>query len=241
MRVGVYVDGYNLYYGGRAWCRKGTPGWRWLDVRSLAESIIQRESGWSDPQIVRTVYCTARIDPRTNPSGARDQHTYLNALGQHVTWIQYGRYVSRTKKTPLATEDTAGRPQIARSTWPVMVKDSNSNEVRDACFLVSVLHNEEKGSDVNVASHLLIDVLTDAVDAVVVVSNDSDLEFPLKEARKRVPVGVINPTKRYLAGGLRSNASFGVGGHWSAQLTSEDFKLSQLPDPVDSYAKPAGW
>ncbi|HEY7200404.1 MAG TPA: NYN domain-containing protein, partial [Candidatus Dormibacteraeota bacterium] len=31
MRVGVYVDGFNLYYGARGLCGRGTAGWRWLD------------------------------------------------------------------------------------------------------------------------------------------------------------------------------------------------------------------
>lgn len=32
MRVGVYVDGFNLCYGGRGLRGKGQPGWRWLDI-----------------------------------------------------------------------------------------------------------------------------------------------------------------------------------------------------------------
>jgi hypothetical protein len=44
---------------------------------------------------------------------------------------------------------------------------------------------------VNVASHLLLGVLDRRVDAAVVISNDSDLAFPLKEARKRLPIGLI--------------------------------------------------
>jgi len=40
MRVRAYVDGYNLYYGGRSCCWRGTPGWRWLDVRALVEAVI---------------------------------------------------------------------------------------------------------------------------------------------------------------------------------------------------------
>jgi hypothetical protein len=35
MRVGVYIDGFNLYYGAKAWCGAGTPGWRWLDTREV--------------------------------------------------------------------------------------------------------------------------------------------------------------------------------------------------------------
>jgi uncharacterized LabA/DUF88 family protein len=75
---------------------------------------------------------------------------------------------------------------------PVMVQDDAGGEVSDAHFVVSVLHREEKGSDVNVATHLLLDVLGGAVDAAVVLSNDSDLELPLRRVRELVPVGVIN-------------------------------------------------
>lgn len=49
MKVGVYVDGYNLYYGGRGICGRGTAGWRWLDVRTLAYTVIQSHSGWTGP------------------------------------------------------------------------------------------------------------------------------------------------------------------------------------------------
>jgi hypothetical protein len=35
LRVGIYIDGYNLYYGGRGTCGRGAAGWRWLDLRQL--------------------------------------------------------------------------------------------------------------------------------------------------------------------------------------------------------------
>ena len=73
--------------------------------------------------------------------------------------------------------------------------------------MVSYLDLEEKGSDVNVASHLLSDVLTTRVDAAVVISNDSDLALPLRLARKKVPVGLVNPGSRYLAGALKDSAT----------------------------------
>lgn len=78
MRVGVYIDGYNLYYGARGLSGAGTSGWRWLDVRGLAASLLPR--GWSGARIERVVYCTARIDPAGNPSGFADQDVYLKAL-----------------------------------------------------------------------------------------------------------------------------------------------------------------
>jgi hypothetical protein len=48
-----------------------------------------------------------------------------------------------------------------------------------------------------------LDVLTGVVDAAVVVSNDSDLAFPVSYARTRVPVCLVNPSPNYLAGALR--------------------------------------
>jgi len=39
MRVGVYIDGYNLYYGARGLSGAGTSGWRWLDVRGLGARV----------------------------------------------------------------------------------------------------------------------------------------------------------------------------------------------------------
>jgi len=80
MRVGVYVDGYNLYYGARSSCGRGTAGWRWLDVRQLIESVITTQRSWTDVTIEKVIYCTARVDSNTNPSAHADQDVYLKAL-----------------------------------------------------------------------------------------------------------------------------------------------------------------
>ncbi|MGI9002710.1 MAG: hypothetical protein ACR2GH_13755 [Pseudonocardia sp.] len=70
MKVGVYIDGYNLYYGGRGILGgAGLPGWKWLDVRRLAQDA-QIPLGWTDPYAERIVYCTARIREASNQSGA---------------------------------------------------------------------------------------------------------------------------------------------------------------------------
>ena len=54
MRIGVYVDGFNLYYGARSLCGRGTPGWRWLDLRGLAAHLVgrARKLVWR-PRVVR--------------------------------------------------------------------------------------------------------------------------------------------------------------------------------------------
>lgn len=107
--------------------------------------------------------------------------------------------------------------------------------------MVSVADREEKGSDVNVATHLLIDVFEKKIDAAVVVSNDSDLALPVVQARARVPVGTVHPGTNYPAGALSGDPSDGVGRHWWRQLTAQDYVAHQLPDPAGKYRKPVGW
>lgn len=152
-----------------------------------------------------------------------------------------GWCTARLKSAPLATRTVKGKPELVRSRWPVVVQDDAGGEVRDARFLVSVLNWEEKGSDVNVATHLLFDVLGGAVDAAVVLSNDSDLELPLRYMRDRTPVGLINPSANQLAGKLRGRPSDGVGGHWWGNLVASAYMAHQLPDPVGKLRRPRGW
>jgi hypothetical protein len=129
---------------------------------------------------------------------------------------------------------------IVRPDWPVTVQ-RNGTSVPDATFMASVATYEEKGSDVNVAAHLLVDVLAGGFDAAVVISNDSDLRWPVQEARRRVPVGVVNPGSGYTAGHLSAVSTAGVGRHWWRTLRAADFAGHQLPDPVGRNRRPAGW
>jgi uncharacterized LabA/DUF88 family protein len=239
MRVGVYIDGFNLYYGARGLCGQGKAGWRWIDLRGLADQL----ANWQGCRVTRIVYCTARISGADNPSGAADQDIYLKALvaANAVDLIEYGSYVSRVKQAPMAIADAKGRPILTRSAPPILVKDAADQPVRDALFMVSHARREEKGSDVNVAAHLLLDVLQGNVDAAIVISNDSDLRLPLIEARKRVPVGTVNPSSAFLAGDLKGTPTDGVGNHWWAKLRAADYQAHQLPAKVGVYAKPVGW
>ena len=94
--------------------------------------------------------------------------------------------------------------------------------------MASHLHMEEKGSDVNLAAHLLVDVLRERVDAAIVISNDSDLRLPIQVVRQKVPVGTINPSSAPRAGDLRGERDEGAGEHWWYRLTKDDFRLCQL-------------
>jgi hypothetical protein len=227
-------------------CGRGIPGWRWLDIRSLANHLVSQQRAWmqSGAAVNRIVYCTARIDAVTNPSGHADQDVYLKALtaARSVDHIEYGYYVSNVKQAVLAVKDpSTGRPVVVGPRWPVMVQDALRVPVPNAKFMISYLHQEEKGSDVNVATHLLLDVLQGTVDAAVVVSNDSDLGFPIQHARKLVPVGTVKPSGGLHAGALRGKPTDGVGNHWWRRLTPSDIRAHQLPDPVGGYTRPLDW
>jgi len=239
----VYADGYNLYYGARSSCGRSTPGWRWLDVRALSQTLIGERHDWAGAYLERIVYCTARVDGAENPSGYADQDVYLKALvaAGSVDHIEYGYYVARVKTAPLATREPNGRPRLVHPGWPVMVQDGSGTPVDDAKFMVSVAHREEKGSDVNVASHLLLDTLHGHVDAAVVISNDSDLRFPVEQVRELVPLGVVNPSPNQTAGALRGEAGSGAGRHWWRKLNAGDFRRHQLADPAGGYVRPQGW
>jgi uncharacterized LabA/DUF88 family protein len=243
MRVGLYVDGFNLYYGARGLCGRGTIGWRWLDLRGLGTSLLERTSIWPEAHLERVVFCTARIDGAENLIGHEEQDVYLQAIraAGSVDLIEFGYYVSRVKRAPLAVADRKGRPIIQSSAWPVMVQGPDGSPVRDARFMVSYAYREEKGSDVNVASHLLLDVLSGAVDAAIVISNDSDLRLPIQQARDRVPVGTVNPSPGRLAGALKGREDDGVGRHWWRRLTPSDIRDNQLPDPCGAFLKPGPW
>ncbi|WP_026425166.1 NYN domain-containing protein [Actinokineospora inagensis] len=243
MRVGIYVDGYNLYYGGRHACGRSTPGWRWLDVRALAEALVAEQAHlWPGAAVERVVYCTARIDGGANPSGAADQDVYLKALraSRSVDHIEFGNYISKVIKRPLATATRRGKPVLVQPTWPIMIQTAGVAQPA-ATFMASVGTWEEKGSDVNVASHLLVDILTNVVDAAVVISNDSDLRMPVHEAWQRVPVGIVNPGSGYTAGDLSRAPTSGAGRHWWRSLTAPDYTGHQLPDPAVTYTKPLDW
>jgi hypothetical protein len=243
MRIGVYVDGFNLYYGARQMMGRSTPGWRWIDIRGLADDLAQRRQNWVGSSIELVVYCTALIDGASNPGGRHDQDTYLRALQSSncIDVLELGHYVARVKSGPLATKGPRGRPDIVRPQWPVVVQDAQGSPVPDAMFMVSYAQREEKGSDVNVASHLLVDVMQGDVDGAIVISNDSDLRYPVEVARQRVPVGIVNPSPNRLAGDLRGNAVDGVGRHWWYRLVGSDLARHQLPDPVAGVSRPPGW
>jgi|PersoiStandDraft_1058852.scaffolds.fasta_scaffold141252_2 uncharacterized LabA/DUF88 family protein len=61
--------------------------------------------------------------------------------------------------------------------------------------MVRVLRSEEKGTDVNLAAHLVHDAHRNRFEAAAVISNDSDLKEAVRIVRREVGkvVGVFTP------------------------------------------------
>lgn len=100
-------------------------GWRWLDVRALANDLIAAQRAWPGAVVDRVIYCTAQIDQGFNPSGHAEQSAYLQALrlSGSVDHIEFGKYVTGVKVRPLAMKAAtrSGAPRLVKPSWPVMV------------------------------------------------------------------------------------------------------------------------
>ncbi len=106
--------------------------------------------------------------------------------------------------------------------------------------MVKVINTEEKGSDVNLATHLLWDGVQDDYDIAVVISNDSDLLEPIKIVRGELnlQVGILNPHKQP-ARVLQQEADF------LRPIRAGTLSLSQFPsvlkDANGTITKPSSW
>jgi hypothetical protein len=242
VQVGVYIDGFNLYYGGGSLIGPDAQGWKWLDMRAAFGAIARKH--WPDTRLVEpVVYCTARVLGRVSPDGHKRQDDYLRALSKSgsIDHVEYGSFLEKVKVRPIAKLDKKRRPVLVTARHPVFVQDATGEPVTDAKFMVSVADREEKGSDVNVAAHLLIDTLSERISAAVIVSNDSDLAFAVSQARTRIPVGIINPNRKPTAAKLKSRPEGCVDGQWEYQLVAADWTSYQLPDPCEGVDKPVTW
>ncbi|MBU0510200.1 MAG: NYN domain-containing protein [Chloroflexi bacterium] len=117
-------------------------------------------------------YFTARVTPRPNdPDKPLRQRIYLRAL-QTIPNLEIilGRFLSHKVMMPR---------------FPI------------GSGYIKVVKTEEKGSDVNLATHLLLDGFRNDYELAVVVSNDSDLLLPIRMVIEEFgkPVGLLNPQK----------------------------------------------
>jgi hypothetical protein len=207
VRLNVYVDGFNLYYG----CLRGTPH-KWLDLHALCCRLFPND------EIQRIRYFTALISSRPDdPQKPQRQQAYIRAIKTiPCLSVHLGHYLTRPTRMALV------------------------NPAPDGSRTVEVMKTEEKGSDVNLATYLLLDGFRGAYEAAAVISNDSDLKEPIAvvQSELRLPVGVVNPHPARHRSRALQPAFF-------RQIREPVLRACQLPlvltDAVGEIHKPKAW
>ena len=186
--------------------------YRWLDLHALFEQVLQPHH-----DILTIKYFTAKVKATSqDPSKPQRQDAYLRALQYYRPHVEvhYGHFLSHPRHMPLVQP----------------VRNQRT---------AHVIKTEEKGSDVNLAVHLLNDGWLDVYDCAVVISNDSDIAEAMRLVRHHHGklIGLITPGSGGTSRQLGAHAGF------VKRIRSSALKRSQLPDPIPgtTLSKPANW
>ena len=169
-------------------------------------------------EISRIKYFTARINARPGDlSQPQRQATFLRALRTLPDLeIILGHFLTSNVRMPLV-DPLPGGPRTAR-----------------------VVKTEEKGSDVNIAAHLLNDGYKGLYESAVLVTNDSDLCEPIRMVRQELGlnVGLLCPYPK-------PSRELGKYVIFVKPIRQSVLKASQFPvtmtDSVGTFHKPASW
>ena len=220
MRTIVYVDGFNLYYR----MQEKRPASKWVNPKSLAEQVLS-----SANQVIRIRYYSARVSGRVDPAAPGRQQLYLDALSTvPEKSVHMGTFLASEKFAGLV-HPPEFRPRLAAplpQPWPQVVK---------------IHKTEEKGSDVNLACHLLLDAFREAFDVAAVLSNDSDLVEPIRIVTQELgrPVGLLSPVNN-------PNPHLKQAAAFVRHLRPGHLAAAQFPDTItrpdgSAVSKPAAW
>ena len=175
MNVFVYIDGFNLYYS----IAKLHPQCKWLDLMTLAQAVLGTKYS-----VGKVRYFTAHVSGKINSGAKTRQDVYLRALGTLGDLeIHYGRFQYKTKWRRVFNTNAslpAWRPPSAQIPAGMTRREPLGNPIPGQPVSIEVYHTEEKGSDVNLATHLLNDAWHSRFDAAAVLSNDTDLIEPIR-------------------------------------------------------------
>ena len=254
MRTRVYVDGFNLYYG----ALKGTP-YKWLDLVDLARRLLP-----AGHLVDRVNYFTARVSGVSDPGAPARQHAYLRALRTFPEIrMHFGSFLAKAVWRPITNLPIADKrietpapvtlpaglhPVTGSGTLPVgsyparnagRRRRRKTAAPRPDAVIAEVHTMEEKGSDVNLAAHLLNDAWKDLYEVAVVISNDTDMVTPIRmvTTERGKPVFVVCPGRWRIAPKLEDVASH------VRHVRRSMLRGAQLPEriPGTTICKPEAW
>ena len=193
-------------------CLKGT-GAKWLNPVLLCDNLLPKN------KVEHVRYFSATVSARPNdPDQATRQQIYFRALASDPRLsIHLGHFLTHFVKMPDATAWRAGKYKPC-----------------------DVVKTEEKGSDVNLATFLLMDAFDDLFDCAVIVSNDSDLKEPISVVRNRFgkTIGILNPQAK-VSRALQPLAHF-IKPIRPGALANAQFP-AVMQDATGQFHKPARW
>lgn len=193
---------------------KGTK-YKWLDLKALFTQLLKPKN-----QILKIKYYTARVSARPDdPDAPTRQDILLQALEKHIPelTITEGGFIQKPRTMKLVTP-IAGQ------------------------HYAKVFRTEEKGSDVNLAVHMLHDAWRNLYDCAVVCSNDGDLSEAFRIVKRELHKTVLlvvpgNPNDRRPSVELKRWASY------TLRIPPALLASSQMPNPIPGTTlhKPANW
>ncbi len=172
-RAIFYIDGFNLYYA----ALRPKPHLKWLNLKALADGIVHE-----DTTVVCVKYFTSRV--LGSASKSKRQNVYFIVL-KTVSQIKitFGNLVKRKE---------SGNMSKAEQTRLNLTEQSKRN-IKGQEVAISTF--EEKGTDVNLASHLIYDACKDEFDIAYVITNDTDFVEPIRMVKEVIgkPIVIVAP------------------------------------------------
>jgi hypothetical protein len=187
---------------------------KWLNLEILVQRLIDPTN---DVQRIR--YFTAPVSGKFDPGVPIRQQRYLQALSTLPTVsMHYGNFITKPKMRPLVNPLPGGPTHV------------------------EIWNTEEKGSDVNIATYLIHDAWRDLFDVAIVLSQDTDLNEPVRIVRDEIGKSV---------GGIvldgKAPGKLSTFGSFVRHITHADLAAAQFPETIafglrgKTVTRPAEW
>lgn len=232
MNINVYIDGYNLFYGALKSPKVdlNAP----LNIQSIQQQKIDstRRLRWLNPE---ELVCRFIKHPFTINKIKFYTADIIAFYNGHKAPERQAEYYKALCTLP-NIEIHKGRFYKNKASMPAY-------PITNPIAMVNVLKTEEKGSDVNLATHLVYDACQGNFDMAVIITNDSDLLEPIKTVQilgKKILILCPHPKFCY-----EFTKEFGTVR--MRKIESRDLKASQFDDKLyDSHRnlitqRPAKW
>jgi uncharacterized LabA/DUF88 family protein len=195
--------------------------YRWLDLSKLSSKLLN-----DSYEIVQIYYCTANVIDYKGDGVATRQGFYLSAL-QTIKNLKIikSKFKEREKTVYI-------NPPL-----DVLIDTGfGAKQVKKSVFEGKAF--EEKGTDVNLATQLLIDLYENKFDTALIISNDTDYKMAVNQVRlKNKKIFVVSTRLD-----SEPDKELRIVSHKSSRKITEDIlHQCQFPEIVGNIRKPKSW